>query len=95
MEIKQILEKLIKDELTIEEAENEIKNNQYEDLGYAKIDHNRKERIGQGEVVFCEGKPDKFLSKIYMTIYNENKEVLGTRATKQQYELLKKDIPNN
>ncbi len=94
MEIKQILEKLIKDELTIEEAENEIKNNQYEDLGYAKIDHNRKERIGQGEVVFCEGKPDKFLSKIYMTIYNENKEVLGTRATKQQYELLKKDIPN-
>ncbi len=94
MEIKQILEKLVNDELTIEEAENKIKNNQYEDLGYAKIDHNRKERVGTGEVVFCEGKPDQFLSKIYKAIYNENKEVLGTRASKHQYELLKKDIPN-
>ena len=46
MEIKQILEKLVNDEFTIEEAENKIKNNQYEDLGYAKIDHNRKERVG-------------------------------------------------
>ena len=90
MEIKQILEKLVNDEFTIEEAENKIKNNQYEDLGYAKIDHNRKERVGTGEVVFCEGKPDQFLSKIYKAIYNENKEVLGTRESKHQYELLKK-----
>ena len=45
MEIKEILEKLQKNELTIEQAEKEIKNNNYEDLGYAKIDNNRKERI--------------------------------------------------
>ena len=39
MEIKQILEKLKNDEITLEQAEAEIKHNQYEDLGYAKIDH--------------------------------------------------------
>lgn len=94
MEIKEILELLKEDKISLEAAEKEIKNNQYEDLGYAKIDHNRKERLGVSEVVFCQGKPDEFLSKIYNTIYKEDGEVLGTRATKEQYELVKKDIPN-
>lgn len=94
MEIKEILKNLQDNKITIEEAEKEIKNNQYEDLGYAKIDHNRKERSGASEVVFCQGKPNEFLSKIYNSIYKEDGEVLGTRASKEQYELVKKDIPN-
>lgn len=94
MEIKEILKKLQDKEISIEEAENEIRNNSYEDLGYAKIDHNRKERVGVPEVIFCQGKPDEFLTNIYKTIYKENGEVLGTRASKEQYELVKKEIPN-
>ena len=94
MEIKEILENLKENKISLEQAEKEIRNNQYEDLGYAKIDHNRKERAGVGEVVFCQGKPDEFLTKIYTTIYKENGEVLGTRASREQYELLKKSIPN-
>ena len=94
MEIKEILENLKENKITLEQAEEAIKNNQYEDLGFAKIDHNRKERTGVGEVVFCQGKPDEYLSKIFFAIYKENGEVLGTRASKEQYELLKKDIPN-
>ena len=94
MEIKEILEKLKNSEVTISEAENLIKNNQYEDLGYAKIDHNRKERVGISEVVFCQNKPNEFISKIYSTIYKESGEVLGTRATKEQYELVKNEIPD-
>ena len=93
MEIKEILENLKENKITIEDAEKEIKNNQYEDLGYAKIDHNRKERSGTSEVVFCQGKPDEFLSKIYKTIYKEDGEVLGTRASSKQYELVRKEIP--
>lgn len=84
MEIKEILERLKDDKLTIEQAIKEIQTNQYEDLGYAKIDHNRKERVGVGEVIFCQNKPDEFLSKIYATIYKKNGEVLGTRASKEQ-----------
>ena len=94
MEIKEILQKLQDNEISLEQAEKQIKNNQYEDLGYAKIDHNRKERIGASEVIFCQNKPNEFLSKIFRTIYKENGEVLGTRATKEQYELVKKEIPN-
>lgn len=94
MEIKEILSMLKEDKISLEEAEGKIKSSQYEDLGYAKIDHNRKERVGNSEVVFCQGKNDEFLTKIYTTIYKENGEVLGTRATKEQYELLKKELPN-
>lgn len=92
MEIKEILRQLQDNEITVEQAEKEIKNNQYQDLGYAKIDHNRKERVGTNEVVFCQGKQDKFLIEIFKAIYNENGEVMGTRASIQQYELLKKHI---
>lgn len=94
MEIREILEKIKNNEISVEQAEKEIKNNQYEDLGFAKIDHNRKERAGAGEVVLCQGKPNEYLSKIYHTIYLENGEVLGTRATNEQYELVRKEIPN-
>lgn len=94
MEVKEILEQLQENKITLEQAEKEIKNSNYEDLGYAKIDHDRKLRTGVSEVVFCQGKPDEFLAQIYTTIYNQNGEVLGTRASKEQYELLKKDIPN-
>lgn len=94
MEIEQILEQLKDNKITIEQAEKEIKNSNYEDLGYAKIDHNRKVRTGSSEVVFCQEKPDEFLTKIYRSLYNENGEVLGTRASKEQYELLKKEIPS-
>lgn len=94
MEIKEILEQLKDNKISLEQAEKEIKNSNYEDLGYAKIDHNRKLRTGASEVVFCQGKPDEYLTKIYTTIYKESGEVLGTRASKEQYELLKKEIPN-
>lgn len=94
MEMKEILEQLKDNNITIEQAEREIRKNSYEDLGYAKIDHDRKLRTGESEVIFCQGKPNEFLSRIYTAIYKENGEVLGTRASKEQYELLKKDIPN-
>ena len=94
MEIEEILQKFKSGNIDIEKVKEEIKNNQYEDLGYAKIDNNRKERTGIGEVVFCQSKPDEYLSKIYKTIYEKNGEVLGTRASIKQYELVKKDIPN-
>lgn len=93
MNIREILEKFQNNEITIQQAEKQIKNNNYEDLGYAKIDHNRKERTGESEVVFCQSKPDEFLAKIYQSIYKADGEVLGTRASKEQYELLKSSIP--
>lgn len=94
MTIYEILEKTKNGELSIEEGAAQIQKNQFEDLGYAKLDHNRKERSGNAEVVFCQGKPDQYLTSIFERILANNGEVLGTRASKQQYELVKKSIPD-
>lgn len=66
----------------------------FEDLGFAKLDTDRKERTGFAEVVFCQGKDDSFLTKIFSTLFEHNGEVLGTRATEAQAGLLKKTFPD-
>ena len=70
-----------------------LKNLPYEDLGYAKLDLHRKLRSGFPETVYCQGKPDQYLADIFDTLYRENGEVMGTRATEQQYLLVKERIP--
>ncbi len=67
--------------------------NAYEDLGFAKLDHDRKQRTGVAEVVFCQNKPNAYLPQIFMSIYKQNGEVLGTRATQEQYEMVKEKLP--
>ena len=53
----------------------------------------RKLRSGFPETVYCQGKPDQYLADIFDTLYRENGEVMGTRATEQQYLLVKERIP--
>ena len=66
----------------------------YADLDFAKLDLTREERTGFPEVVFCSGKEDEFLLKIFDRLYKENNEVFGTRATKEQFDLIKNEYPN-
>ena len=70
-----------------------LKNLPYEDLGYAKLDHHRKLRSGFGETVFCQGKPDAYLLEIYKKFYERDGEVLGTRASESQAELVRTAVP--
>ena len=63
------------------------------DLGFTKLDTGRKERTGLGEVVFCQGKRNEFLKDIFSRLFEANGEVLGTRATQEQFELVKEILP--
>ena len=63
------------------------------DLGFTKLDTGRKERTGFGEVVFCQGKRNVFLKDIFSRLFEANGEVLGTRATQEQFELVKEILP--
>ncbi len=65
----------------------------YMELGFAKLDTDRKERTGFAEVVFCERKEAEFLTEIYKRLYEKNGEVFGTRASLEQYEAVKKVLP--
>ncbi len=93
MEARKVLEQVKAGSISIEEAEKYFKKQPFEELGYAKLDTHRQMRSGFPEVVFCSRKPDEFLVNIYQRMFEENGEVFGTRATKHQYELVKKVIP--
>lgn len=93
MDIKDMLKQVRDGKMDPEQAEELLKNLPYEDLGYAKLDLHRKLRSGFPETVYCQGKPDEYLAKIFSTLYRENGEVLGTRATGEQYELVKRELP--
>ena len=88
-----MLEQVKAGQLDIAEAEEMLKDLPYEDLGYAKLDHHRKLRSGFGETIFCQGKPDPYLKEIFLKFYERDGEVLGTRASKEQYELIRSLVP--
>lgn len=94
MELRDMLEKVKTGEVSVEEAEKYFARKSFEDMGYAKLDTYREIRSGYPEVVYCSGKADQHLLKIFETLYRENGEVLGTRASKEQYELIKESIPD-
>lgn len=93
MDVGALLRQVRDGQMEIGEAEKLLKDLPYEDLGYAKLDHHRALRSGFGETVFCQGKPDEFLVEIFRKFYNRDGEVLGTRATKEQYELVRRVVP--
>ena len=80
--------------MSVEEAEGHFRRQPFEDMGYAKLDMHRKMRSGCPEVIFCSGKPDEFLVKIYKRMAEADGQAFGTRASAHQYELVKKEIPD-
>lgn len=92
MEIKEFLNRYKEGKISIEETEEYLKNLPYQDLDYAKLDYHRSIRSGFGEVIFCEGKADSHLLGIYKSFSEREGNVLGTRANKRQYELVKREI---
>lgn len=93
METHEVLEKVRKGEMSVEEAERYFRREPFEEMGYAKLDTHRKLRSGFPEVVFCSGKTDEHLLHIYKKLYEEEGEVFGTRASKEQHDFLKKELP--
>ena len=93
MELREMLERVKSGEVSVEEAIKYFGKKPFEDMGYAKLDTQREIRSGYPEVVYCSGKAEEHLLKICETLYRENGEVLGTRASMEQYELVRQSIP--
>ena len=93
MELREMLERVKSGEVSVEEAIKYFGKKPFEDMGYAKLDTQREIRSGYPEVVYCSGKADEHLLKIFETLYRENGEVLGTSASMEQYELVRQSIP--
>lgn len=93
MDIQNLLEQVKAGEMEISQAEALLKKLPYEELGFAKLDHHRKARSGFEEVIFCQGKQTQHLVEIYKHFYEQDSNVLGTRASREQYEAVKEVLP--
>ena len=65
----------------------------YGELDYAKLDFDRGKRTGYPETIFCQGKTIAQLRGILRAFWDEKINVLGTRASREQYENLKEEFP--
>ena len=93
MDTKILLEQVKNGTIDIEEAQEQLKKLPYEDLGFAKLDHHRKLRSGFGEVIFCSGKALEHLVKIFHSFYQNGVDVIGTRASREQFLAVKEAVP--
>lgn len=58
-----------------------------------RIDLERLKRRGCSEAVFCECKTNEQLVEIFKTFKSNGQNVIGTRASKEQFEAVRKDLP--
>lgn len=63
------------------------------DLGFARVDINRKNRRGFSEVIYCSGKTPLQLKKIARALIKNKQDLLLTKLDKDNYAYLKKSFP--
>ena len=93
MTLKEILTQVQQGTLSPDAAGTMIRQDGYKEMDYAKLDTGRKARTGFAEVIYCSNKADEHLLKIFERLYHEEGEVLGTRASQSQYELVREKFP--
>lgn len=66
----------------------------FEDMGFAEVDHHREMRQGFPEVIYAEGKTKEQVLSILQSLYrNSNGNLMATRASREKYEFVKKQMP--
>ena len=83
-----LLNQLKNGQIDVNEAIDKLNILPFQDIGFAKIDHHRSLRTGYSEVIFCQGKTNEQVEKIYMSLSNQNQNILLTRAEKSLFEKL-------
>ncbi|GEO27688.1 1-(5-phosphoribosyl)-5-amino-4-imidazole-carboxyl ate carboxylase [Alicyclobacillus acidoterrestris] len=92
---RSVLEAIQRGELSVDEGLRELSQSAVEDVGFAQIDHDRTARRGFAEVVYCEGKtPEQSALIMARLAARGESNVLGTRATREVFELLQKEVPD-
>ena len=84
--LQNMLESLITGTIDIDQALMEIKNLSYEDLGFAKIDHQRPYRTGSAEVIFGPGKTPEQISAIVLAMEAKGNSILVTKTDVDAFE---------
>lgn len=80
-------------ELDIEDAVEKMRILPYENLGFARVDHQRYLRRGFPEVIYCPGKTTEQIVAIVGCLVASEGTILATRAEPEVFEAVKKEYP--
>ncbi len=92
-EILAMLQKVARGDLTPEQAAREVDRETYQELDFAKLDHQRAKRLGFPEVVLAEGKPPGRLLEICREHLKNSPKLLVTRLADQPAQGLAAALP--
>lgn len=67
-----------------------MKDEKFDDIGFAKLDVSRENRTGTSEAIFCPGKTKEQLLKILETFAKNGCSVLGTKCSREQADFVQK-----
>ena len=93
-EIRAILEGIRDGSVSVEEAELQLKQKPFADIGYAKVDMHRRLRQGAGEVIYGAGKTAQQIIGIVQAMAgNGQRNVLITRMDAEKARLVQEAVP--
>lgn len=89
----QCLTAVAEGKITPEQAFQQIGDWPYQDLGFAKIDLERRLRNGSSEVIFCPGKTPQQVVEIFKVLNQKSENIIATRASEVIYQAVRKELP--
>ena len=92
-EIIRLLEQYRQGELKQDETAEKLSSLGLEEMGFATLDTDRYRRTGIPEVIYSEGKTAQQLADIAGRLYERGIPILATRATREKYEAVLKQVP--
>lgn len=93
--LRQLLDRLSRGEITIDNALEQLKRLPFEDLGFACIDHHRTLRKGLSEVIFGEGKEVPAIIAIMEQMLAQEENVLVTRLSRDKSKEIQDRFPES
>ena len=92
-DVRELLEQVKEGTLTVDDACDKLKDLPFKDLGFASVDNHRALRTGFPEVVFCQGKTSGQIKDIMYELVKKGGSIMGTRATREDFEEVRKTLP--
>lgn len=89
-----ILRDVQKGKLSPDEAAEKIRAESFVNIGFARVDVDREDRVGFPEVIFGQRKSPEHVAKIVSVLIKRSDRVLVTRASPEMYEAVIKIAPN-
>lgn len=93
-EIKDILNKLARNQIGVDQAAELLSQKTVSDLDFSKVDLERQKRTGYPEVIYGEGKTVDQIVAIMRALHTNHQNILATRILPEQAAGIQKALPN-